>query len=914
MASEAEVDLIINTANTLPELERDLDRIINVAEDTAPELQIEAALNQQETLTRLLDDVTEAVSQLNTIAPEVEVQAALDTVESIARMIDDLDDVVDAAEARAREIELDAELDADLAELDAEIAALVAELEASAPEIDLEVDVDRNGAGRRAVTGLGRAFAGAAAPILKTTGALFAAGTATVQLLPLVGGLVSELSNIAPVAAVATTGITAVLLATQTLKVGLIGVQDAVSAAFDPGTKPEELAKALENLAPNARAFVLELRGMRTGLREVQQAIQNQLFEGMTFNLRTLAESVLPELSAAGQRTALTLNRMARGAADAAVRLGRNGTLGIALQGATQGLSNLTELPSQAVTAFGQLAAAASPAFNRITAAVARAGNAISEKLTAAFEDGRLETAINQAVDSLVQLGRVVGNVFDGIGNIMGALQQDGRGLFTVLEQVTQAFAEVTATEGFQSALRALSQTASVVAQTVLPLISRALQLLGPIFEELAPPVQTLVRLIGDQLGKILETLGPILVTAAEAFGKLVTAASPLLVLAGDLITAVLPALNPLLEGLGEIFEAMTPFVQQLADNIGAQLLPLLTNLASTVLPQLIPPFVELATKIFPILTEVLVQLGPSLTDLGLKLAQVAIALAPLIVKLIELTIKLGEDLAPILKPLLGLIVDLVEFGLKVLTNQLSTIVIPAIQVLIDLLSGDFSAAWNGALRIVENVANQIRDKIREMKQGVEDRLRELVQSAQNRLREMVDAFARGFEDAKNRARAKAAEIPGIIVNALGRLANLLHPAGSEIVQGLINGMSERLGRLRQIASEIASVVSGTVKSALGISSPSRVMREVGHDTMDGLDLGLTDRVPDLRSTLQGIGGMVPQFAMPDGRRLTLPQFGQQTPAVQVFIGNEALDGHVDTRIARNNQARDLIAARGVRR
>ena len=40
----------------------------------------------------------------------------------------------------------------------------------------------------------------------------------------------------------------------------------------------------------------------------------------------------------------------------------------------------------------------------------------------------------------------------------------------------------------------------------------------------------------------------------------------------------------------------------------------------------------------------------------------------------------------------------------------------------------------------------------------------------------------------------------------------------------------------------------------------------------------------------------------------------QAAPTVQVFIGNEQLSGHVDARIARNNQARDLLITRGVRR
>ncbi len=50
----------------------------------------------------------------------------------------------------------------------------------------------------------------------------------------------------------------------------------------------------------------------------------------------------------------------------------------------------------------------------------------ISDKLSKAFESGRLKTAIDHAVDLAKRFGRVVADAFGALGNIMGAAQAAG--------------------------------------------------------------------------------------------------------------------------------------------------------------------------------------------------------------------------------------------------------------------------------------------------------------------------------------------------------------------------------------------------------------------------------------------------------------------------------------------------------
>ena len=62
---------------------------------------------------------------------------------------------------------------------------------------------------------------------------------------------------------------------------------------------------------------------------------------------------------------------------------------------------------------------------------------------------------------------------------------------------------------------------------------------------------------------------------------------------------------------------------------------------------------------------------------------------------------------------------------------------------------------------------------------------------------------------------------------------------GSDILSGLVDGITGALGKVKDGIVEAASSVSGWFKETLGINSPSKVFMLHGDDTMRGLALGL---------------------------------------------------------------------------
>ena len=62
---------------------------------------------------------------------------------------------------------------------------------------------------------------------------------------------------------------------------------------------------------------------------------------------------------------------------------------------------------------------------------------------------------------------------------------------------------------------------------------------------------------------------------------------------------------------------------------------------------------------------------------------------------------------------------------------------------------------------------------------------------------------------------------------------------GGQIIDGLWQGLASKWEGLKAKVAEIANSISGAVKGALGIHSPSRVFAELGGYTMQGLQMGL---------------------------------------------------------------------------
>ncbi|MGV9579722.1 hypothetical protein ACWDRZ_24020 [Streptomyces sp. NPDC003509] len=765
-------------------------------------------------------------------------------------------------------------------------------------DVDIDVDVDTDDVDRR-FDGVRRSLSritGMIGGLGKLAVPFVAASAAVGTLVPLVAGLATVLAQIAPAAAVAVSGLLAVKLATGTIKLAMVGVEDAVTAALDP-SDPEAYAEALKKLSPNARSFVGEIRKAQPALDKIRKTVQDKVFAGLDTQLRSTAKAALPELRAALNSTAYTLNGMAKGVFAAARSLARDGTLGAALDGATTGLAEFRRAPGQIVTALGQIGAAAAPAFARLSAAGGSALDRLSEKLTGAFESGGMERAIEQAIDLFAQLGRVMGNVGGILRNVFGGLTSDGQGLFSTLETITASLREATASAGFQRALAALSQTMGVVASTVGPLLGQALAVLGPVIEALAPPAQELVRVLGGALSKILTALGPVLSSAASAVGSLVVALLPLVEVGGQLIAAVLPALVPLFTSLGQIFAELAPTIQALADNLAAQLVPLLASLGP-VLEAILPQFVNLASEVLPQITNVLVQLTPSLTQLGIAFAELAVALTPIIGQLVMFAAVFLSQVLPAIQPVIDIVLRFATGALMTLAKFITDYAVPALQTIAALLNGDFTGAMRGAATMTTNLQRDSSTAFTNMKATAVRTVGAMVTEIPAAGKRMAAGFVAQIQTMILQTGARIAELPGRIRGALPSPSSILSNAGRLIMQGLINGITSMIPSLSGTLNSITAKIpdwKGPKRKDAALLTPA------GKSIIKGLVAGIDASTASLRSKLTSITNLIERaISVNAGNKHKVSGLGSLLK--RVGRDNKLLDG-----LARS---RDIIATR----
>lgn len=799
---------------------------------------------------------------------------------------------------------------------------------------------DRFGLSLRSIAGA----AGTAAGILGRVGlGVGAIGAAAGTAAPLLAGIVTTLQNVAPAGAVAVTGMLAVQQASAAIKLGMVGVEDAVTAAFDTSAAgAQKFQDSLEKLAPAARDFALTVRDLAPGFTKFQQSIQQELFTGLDDVLRRTATATLPVLQSNLTTTAGTLRAMATGAAEAARELAQDGTLGNAMAGANAGLSNLRTIPGQVVTALGQLAAAGAPAFDRLTAGAAGFATGISEKLSKAFESGALETAVNTAVGVLKDLGAVAANVFGILGNVMAPVQAAGGGLVGTLKEITGVLRDATATEGFQSAISAVSQVMATLARTAGPLLGQALAAIGPILTALAGPAQTLIQSLGAGLSPIIGALGPVLQSAASAVGVLVESLAPMLPVIGQLAASLLPALIPILDAAKTVFVALAPVVQTLSKTLQATLAPILAQL-----PGIIAPLAKmLAGQLvmgIQLLGGLLVKLAPSFVSLGQSVGQLMAAAAPLVAIVAGLSTQLMGALLPAIQPIVNVVAALASALAGQLASTLTNLVMPALRLVTDLLRGDFSAAWNSLKALVSGVVahftgtlSRIGSVVGAIVQGIVDRFvwlynilignsivpdlimgiigwfTRLPSMAFNALASFAGGIARIATTALSRfraaivsgantaigfvrgipGRARAAltslggmiasvatsalsrfrsaistgasnaisvvrGIPGRIRGALGGIGSLLSGAGADLMRGMIGGIRSMASALASTAKSVVGGAVSAAKSALGISSPSKVFATIGRQTGQGFVKGLTGTQSQIKSTAEKIVGSI---------------------------------------------------------
>ncbi|MEV6504787.1 hypothetical protein AB0M61_01530 [Streptomyces sp. NPDC051642] len=469
--------------------------------------------------------------------------------------------------------------------------------------------------------------------------------------------------------------------------------KEAAEALADAQTKGatavNATADAMAKLAPNARAFVDAVLAQRDAWRSLKLDVQNTLFAGLGAKFTQLSTAVLPSLHTGLTGTAGVLNSMARNAADAVINLAKTGTLRKMFAGLNDGLKPLAKVPGQFIKGLVQISVAASPAFKRVTTAAGGFFTQISEKIDTAVKNGHMEKAINQALDVAKQFGKLIGDVFGTLGNVMKAASAGGGDALGAIGAAFKELRRVTALPEVQKALTSIFTAVNAIAKLFAGTLGAVIEAVLPLLAALAPVVTELATKFGPVLAELALTLG-------KALGPIIDALLPVISDVGTIIIGLVQAVMPLLKPLGDLIGVIVQAIGPIIGAVGSALVPVIAALAQGLVP--------VVTALVPIVQ----QFGMFLGQLAPLFPTLFQALMPLIPPLAQLTISLLTLAMQVITPLMPLIVGLATILTNVLAGAITTLV-PGITMVIGWLT-KFSDAVTGVVKWIVDQFTHLYD------------------------------------------------------------------------------------------------------------------------------------------------------------------------------------------------------------
>ncbi|MGE8004048.1 tape measure protein [Lysinibacillus sp. NPDC093216] len=393
---------------------------------------------------------------------------------------------------------------------------------------------------------------------------------------------------------------------------------------------------------------------------------------------------------------------------------------------------------------------------------------------------------------------------------------------------------------------------------TALPmLIEVVVQLLDTIINNLTTMLPMLIdtglTIVETLLNGILTALPLVIESALNIVMSLVDA---LITALPQLIQVGLLVLNTLIEGivgaLPTIIEAALTIIIAL---VGALilLLPQIIEAGIKIIMALvqglikaIPALIEAALTLIMSLVEALIKLLPQLIDAGIKIVEALVkGLIQVLPQLIEAGITLITELSKAMLKLqpqllaagVQLIVALTKGVLSILGQLLSA----GGQLITGLLGKILSFVGQLLAAGVTLISNLIS--------GILSLLGNILSAGANLITGLIDKI---LSFVGNILTAGKDLVGSLIDGVLSKVTDMIN-VGKDLVNGLIDGI---LGMAGNAIEAITGVVDGVVnkaKSLLGIHSPSRVFKQIGIWTIEGMEIGMEEREASIKQVMTDI-------------------------------------------------------------
>lgn len=450
-------------------------------------------------------------------------------------------------------------------------------------------------------------------------------------------------------------------------------------------------------------------------------------------------------------------------------------------------------------------------------------------------------------------ISQIVAALLPALGEILGSITAILPSLVGIVEQVGAAFVALVA----------------AIAPLVVQLVSALLPVVTQIVSAVLP---ALVQIVGAVVA-LLPALIPLFVMIADAVVQVISAVVPLV---AELVSSLMPVITQLvtsvLPPVIAIFQALIPPILGLVTTIVSALVPVIQAL----LPIVTTVFQGVATVVSGVMQAVqgIIQtvMGVITGNWGMAwdgIKAIAAGVWDAIVGLV--TVAIGAVLAVITTVLgsLKALWDTIWAGIKqFLANTWDGIkstvsgAIDAVKGFIDTGLALISSAWDTTWSAIQTFAQTTWDTISSLVSTAMgavgdtisiglDALSSTWDTTWGNVKTMVsdawESIRSAVSDGVEKVLGLMGDLARDMLDKLASVPRQMADMGRQIMQGLIDGIKEMAGAVgRVIGDSVGGAVNGA-KSMLGIHSPSRVFKEIGVFTGEGLVLGLDSQADAVR-------------------------------------------------------------------
>lgn len=423
-----------------------------------------------------------------------------------------------------------------------------------------------------------------------------------------------------------------------------------------------------------------------------------------------------------------------------------------------------------------------------------------------------------KSAGQLIAMGLAVLEIGAGIALVLG-------GLALLVLSITQL-----AKQGMNGVI-ALATFGATVA-----VLAGVFALLGPVLTASAVGLLAFgVAIIGAGAGVALFGAGVLAMGAGLALaGQGVTVLVNAFILLGNNISLIIPIMSSIGAGFSALLAGILnavitniPLIGQMFIALGQTIL----NVINTLSPQIIQTVMNLLLLLVntvvtytPIFTAKIAQLIISiLNTITTYLPQIILAGTNLIVALLN-------GIAQAMPRIITASVNVIVAFINGIANNLGRIINAGINLLAKFIMGIVNA--------IPRLASIAVQAVMKFVYGVGNALGQVLGSGQKLINMFVRGIMDGFGKSQSSGKGNADKVDSGI-----RSVSLLD-VGKFLIQGFINGMGSMGGALWNTAVGIANKAKNAIKSALGIHSPSRVMKnEVGKWIPAGIAVGMNKNV-----------------------------------------------------------------------